>query len=478
MTEANAKTVDGYIRVSRRMGREGAGYIAPVVQREAIERWAKYKGVTIAAWHVDEDESGGTQDRPGLNAAVERATTGQTGGIVSWKIDRFSRFTEGGLADLRRLEDKGARLVFVTEDIDTSGPIGRFVYTIMLAMGEYVLATIKAGWIVAKERALERGAHIGPTPLGYVRNADGTLGVHPERGPIVTEAFAIAARDGLQATVVYLDGLGLTHENGKRKGCRLRWNAFTVGRFLDCPTYLGRVTYGDHVREGAHDALVTRAIFEAANHRVAQEAGERRSPRGDFPLSGVAVCGSCGGHMVGGRGGADKRRVYRCADRCDAPVVVSADPLESYVVDELREAFQHPGFQVGDASPDVDAAVAAVEEAERELDAFASDLTARKVLGERYHSHLTERAEAVEQAEARLHDALAAVERPRIVVPAELWDDLQPAELAEVLRAGLDAVIVARGRGRRPIASRVRVIPKGLHGGAVAGAQDAQEGGL
>lgn len=61
--------MDGYIRVCRRMGREGPGYISPDVQRESIQRWADYRGVEIAAWHVDEDESGGTQNRPGLRTA-------------------------------------------------------------------------------------------------------------------------------------------------------------------------------------------------------------------------------------------------------------------------------------------------------------------------------------------------------------------------------------------------------------------------
>src|SRR4051794_36963342 len=179
MTKRKPRTMDGYIRVSRRMGREGPGYISKDVQREAIERWADYKGVTIAAWHEDEDESGGTQDRPGLLVAIERATTGATGGIVSWKIDRFSRFTEGGLRDLRQLEAADARLVFVTEDIDTTGPMGKFVYTVMLAMGEYFLDNIKAGWRTAKTRAVNRGAPIGPTPYGYARDDDGRLVAHP-----------------------------------------------------------------------------------------------------------------------------------------------------------------------------------------------------------------------------------------------------------------------------------------------------------
>jgi DNA invertase Pin-like site-specific DNA recombinase len=72
--------MDGYVRVSRVAGREGDSYISPSVQRESIEKWASYKGVTIAAWHIDEDWSGGTHERPGLEAAVERAVSGEVDG--------------------------------------------------------------------------------------------------------------------------------------------------------------------------------------------------------------------------------------------------------------------------------------------------------------------------------------------------------------------------------------------------------------
>lgn len=39
--------LDGYIRVSRLLGREGEGYIAPKVQQEAIERYAANLGGEI-----------------------------------------------------------------------------------------------------------------------------------------------------------------------------------------------------------------------------------------------------------------------------------------------------------------------------------------------------------------------------------------------------------------------------------------------
>ena len=38
------KRFDGYVRVSRRMGRKVPGYISPTVQKEAIARWAESTG--------------------------------------------------------------------------------------------------------------------------------------------------------------------------------------------------------------------------------------------------------------------------------------------------------------------------------------------------------------------------------------------------------------------------------------------------
>ncbi len=76
------RRMDGYVRVSRRMGREGEGYISPKVQRERIEDRAKLAGVEIVQWHFDEDESGGTQNRPGLREAIRRVEAEETDGIA------------------------------------------------------------------------------------------------------------------------------------------------------------------------------------------------------------------------------------------------------------------------------------------------------------------------------------------------------------------------------------------------------------
>lgn len=100
MTQRQPRTMDGYIRASRVAGREGSAYISPDVQREAVQRWANYRGVTIANWEVDEDQSGGTQDRPGLRRILERIDAGLTDGLVVWRLSRFARNVGGALGDL------------------------------------------------------------------------------------------------------------------------------------------------------------------------------------------------------------------------------------------------------------------------------------------------------------------------------------------------------------------------------------------
>src|SRR4051812_13416292 len=86
-----SQRLDGYVRVSRVSGRGGENFISPDQQRKAIERWARDNGVTIGSWHEDLDESGGSLDRPGFLAALERVESGASGGLVVAYLSRFAR---------------------------------------------------------------------------------------------------------------------------------------------------------------------------------------------------------------------------------------------------------------------------------------------------------------------------------------------------------------------------------------------------
>ena len=88
--------------------RSGESYISPDVQRTALERWAAERGVELVRHDPEENVSGATMDRPIFNAIMRRIRSGESGGIVVYKLDRFARTLVGGLATCRRSATRSA----------------------------------------------------------------------------------------------------------------------------------------------------------------------------------------------------------------------------------------------------------------------------------------------------------------------------------------------------------------------------------
>jgi len=449
--------MDGYTRVSRRLGREGPGYISPAVQREAIQRWADYRHIEIIEWHEDEDESGGTQNRPGLREAMRRVEAHETDGIACWRLNRFARNVSGAIGDVERVHAAGGHLAFVEEDIDPTGPFGSFILTILLAVATLERDNLVQGWKTAKSRAMDRGVQIGPTPFGYTRADDSCLEPDPVYGPIVAEAFQRAARDGIGAAHDYL----AEHGNGRT------WTTSTVRRLLTKRSYLGEARYGDLVNVQAHAPLVSRATWEAAQ----QEPAKGRRPKATFPLSGLATCAACGNALVGARGGSHAQRVYRCSaalatfkgERCASPTTVTAELLEDLVRSATVEALSgHPGFAgADDGAGSLQDAEGLLRDRELELEDLLTDAELRRTLGPARFRRLAETTVgAVDAARDTYRDAARHAEQRTRVPSGEILEDAELEELGDLLRGVLDDVVVTRGRS--PLAGRVRIIPKGL----------------
>lgn len=154
------RTADGYIRVSRRAGREGKSFISPEVQRKKIADWAKLHEVEIVRWWEEIDQSGAKLERPQFQEALARCERGETGGIVVARLDRFARSAIDALESIRRLNEAGARLVSVEDNFNGSTPMGRFAIGTLTLIAELELERIKENWASAVSSAVGRGVHI------------------------------------------------------------------------------------------------------------------------------------------------------------------------------------------------------------------------------------------------------------------------------------------------------------------------------
>lgn len=447
------QVIDGYIRVSRVGGREGDSYISPTVQREAIERWAAHKGVQIVAWHVDEDQSGGTQDRPGLREAMRRVEAHETDGIACWKINRFARNVAAATIDVERIQAAGGHLAFVAEDIDTTGPVGSMVLTIMLAVAKLERDNITEAWSTAQQHAIERGAKVSRAPYGYQRRTDGVLEPHPVESTHMRRAFDLAAAQGTAAATRYLT------ENAPGRD----WTPSTVRATLKKRTYLGESSTGKHVNPEAHEPLVSKVIWEAAQH-----APRAQGRNATYPLSGLARCGTCDSPMVGGSKTRLNQPMYQCSasqtqhkgKRCPKPASIVAERLENHVREQIRPIIEGAGARAMDGGDEAILTQRAMTEAEAELQAFAADLTMRRALGSRYHDHLQARVDALDEAQAAYRAVAAkSLALEQLTTSIEILDE-NPRLFGELLRRMMHAIVVQPGRGS--LDERVSFVPVDL----------------
>jgi site-specific DNA recombinase len=176
-------------------------------------------------------------------ARIER---GETDGLACWRLNRFARNVGSAIEDVEKIHAAGAHLACVEEDIEPTGPFGRFVLTILLAVATPERDNAVAGFEEAKRVAVPRGAYVSRTPFGYQRNEDGTICPDPDRAHIVSEAFRIAASDSL----------GAAHDYLAQQAPERRWTATKVRRMLSGRSYLGETRNGDPVQPDTHEPPV------------------------------------------------------------------------------------------------------------------------------------------------------------------------------------------------------------------------------
>ncbi len=452
---------DGYIRVSRVGGREGPSFISPDVQREQIERWAALREVEIAEWHVDLDQSGAKIDRPAFSAALERVEARLTGGIVVAKIDRFARSLSGALEAIHRLDEAGAEFASVQDGIDPSTPAGKMLHRLLLVLAEFELDRVRENWRIARDRAVARGVHISAiVPAGYERGADGRL--EPDRfAPAVRRAFELRAGGATWTAIAHhLNESGVPNRRGGAQ-----WTATTIQHMMGSRTYLGEARHGEFVNEQAHEPLVDRFTFEAAQSTKSLPAVRSARPA---LLAGLLRCAGCSYLMrpdsTRQRDG-ERQRMYRCrgehgAGTCGERSAALAKTIEPFV--ETR-FFATAGEMVATGGSPLNRRAElrrAVDVAEAELAAYRDDERIIAALGpDRFVEGLRVRAESVEQAYRAAGTAEARVpgDVPRTVELQKIWPDLAVPEKRKLLAAAFDSVFLRRSpkRAYSPIEERV-----------------------
>ena len=136
----------------------------PETQLHDLRHMAAQRGYQIVQEYTDRI-SGVTARRPGLGDLLRDARRGRFDVVLVWASDRIARSVKHFLEILDELNHLNIEFVSFREQLDTAGPLGRAVVTIIGVVAELernlIVERVRAGM----HRARLEGRHIGRKPL-------------------------------------------------------------------------------------------------------------------------------------------------------------------------------------------------------------------------------------------------------------------------------------------------------------------------
>src|ERR1700675_2470921 len=160
-----------YARVSTAHGGQN-----PEMQLRELREYCERRGWQIAGEFVDAGISGATDSRPELNRMTADAHRRRFDAVVVWKFDRFARSVSHLLRALETFNALGVAFVSLSEQIDTSTPTGKMVFTVLGAVAELerslIAERVRAGLRNARAKGKQLGRptkHVSPTQIAALR---------------------------------------------------------------------------------------------------------------------------------------------------------------------------------------------------------------------------------------------------------------------------------------------------------------------
>jgi DNA invertase Pin-like site-specific DNA recombinase len=129
--------------------------------------------------------SGANADRPGLTTALEVLRADDT--LVIWRLDRLGRSLKDLIHLVELLEQRGAALKSLQENIDTTTIGGRLVFHLFGALAEFERNLIRERTQAGLSAARARGKMGGRPKMLDQNKRELTLRLHRERQHSISE---------------------------------------------------------------------------------------------------------------------------------------------------------------------------------------------------------------------------------------------------------------------------------------------------
>lgn len=144
-----------YARVSTSNGQD------PEMQLRELREYCERRGWHLKGEYIDSGISGMKNSRPELNRLMADAHKRLFDAVVVWRFDRFARSVSHLLRALETFGSLGIQFVSLSEQVDTSTPAGKMVFTVLGAVAELERSLIVERVRAGLRNARAKGKHLG-----------------------------------------------------------------------------------------------------------------------------------------------------------------------------------------------------------------------------------------------------------------------------------------------------------------------------
>lgn len=274
-----------YIRVSTAVQFEKGNSVPE--QKRRLQAYCESRDWNDYDFFIDPGHSGSNMDRPALQKLLRNITRYDL--VLVYKLDRLSRNQRDILYLIEDVFLKNnVDFNSITENFDTTTPVGKLMLSIMGAFAELERQQINERMTMGRLAAAEKGKWRGGSgvPTGYryspkSKGGSGRLEIDEASAPFVKIMFSLADK-----------GHTMNHicEEIGRMGFSLS-GAYVVKTILQNPIYIGMQRYGGKIYPSDNDPLIDKDQFERVQEFV--RTREKPSMKSRHLLTGFLYC-SCG----------------------------------------------------------------------------------------------------------------------------------------------------------------------------------------
>ncbi len=372
----------------------------------------------------DKGFSGKNTKRPAFQDLMDQVRAGRIRKILVYRLDRFSRSIADFSQIWAELERHGVEFQSVTEQFDTSSPMGRAMLNVVMTFAQLERET-------TAERVKDNYYHRfhlggwpgGPAPYGFdlvkIQDQDGRLVSSlkaNEKAAVVQRIFQVYAAPemSLRALAKQLTDEGI---HGPK---RQDWDSVTLSRLLRSPLYvqateeiywfylaegmtiehppeafdgahacnvIGRRNRSKGQCQGAaqqrvslsnHKGFISPALWLAVQEKLRENRQISRKKAGTHSwLTGLLKCGKCGYALRINYGAAENKYYLLCSGRsnfgrCDASIKLDLRTLEAAVEGEMVKVLDAcPAEKIW---PEEEAVMEEVQDIDRKIERMVAAL--------------------------------------------------------------------------------------------------------